>query len=1600
MISKFQISQKLIGREKEISELSGIFKSVAEGGNELALVSGYSGIGKTALIQEMRKLISLENGFFLTGKFNQFGGTLPYSAFRQAFNSLIKQILCESEEKLTKWREELQNAVGTNGQILIDIIPELENIIGKQPPIAKLNPTEALARFNILFHSFINVFAKKEHPLIIFIDDLQWSDSGAIKIIESLALSMNIRYFFLICAYRDNEVTKGHLLWHTINEIKGKKEIYDFHIEALNEESVNKIISNTLNSPEVKTKDLGSLVYKKTGGNPFFTSEFLKGLHRDNYLNFNPKAEEWEWNLNDINKAEISSNVVAFMIERVKKLPGKTKNVLQLAACIGNSFDLKTLKMVNQKSFVETTDALWEAVKQEIIIPQQSAYKVVHNIEEKDYKAGTEINIDITYKFQHDRLQQAFHSLLTEERKKEVHLLIGRLLLKKESKKVKEEKIIEIVNHINIGVGLIQGPKEKEDLVQLNLKAVKKAKLATAYQTAWQSIQTAMNLLPKNSWKKQYETAFDVYYEYVECAYLCREIKEGENKVEILLKNVRDKFDYTKVLLMQTIQYCSLEKHELAVRASLKGLAVLGVKMPFKPSKFTIIKEVILAKLYLRKKSIADLINKPIITNPTSAMIIKLCFEVGPIATVIGNQNLTALAILKIFNITIREGLHKQAAGVFAVFGMVEAIQLHNTKRGNEFGQLALKLLEKDPNQVSKETVYFAYSLFVYCWLFDIQGTMKYFEKTVEEGLKVGNVNYVGYASKALIYPWCDINLEIVLENSQKHIALLQEIKALDSWRVSMILYNFMLNLTGNLQPKDKLSLDSSSFREDENMQKIFEQKNISCTTQYYFIKMELAFYYEKYLEGLKYIDEALKILSSQKGQIWLKNFHFFAFLILVNIWPFENKKDNKKYWKVIEDCYKKMKSRAADAPANFLHHQLLMEAEMARCQGKRVEAEELYSQAIEEVNKRGYIRYAGICNELAAKFYLSIGQKQIAAMYMNEAYYNYTRWGAKAKLVQLKEKYSELFGQSFYQKIPAKESIQSETTSLGTTTTTKAKYLLDYETIMKASQAISAEINPEKMVQKIISTINENAGAQRTYLIIKSDNGEMILQGLEIGADLILLKDYKEVSQSIIQYVTRTKKPLVLSDASNDVTYLADPYIKKRAVKSIFCLPIIFQGELRGVIYLENNLVEGAFSEDRINAVKVLGTQAAISLENASFYTKLEHKVEKRTKELKEAKEEAEKANHYKSTFLAQMTHDLRTPLHVVNGVLDLLSRFKEIQKNKEVLKPIDIALKSGERQLNLVNSILDLSKIESGKMEMNMEDFPLNDLFIGIEEQVKTLLHTKPVEFVLENTLEKENLIMRADKTRLGQVITNLLSNATKFTEKGEIRLTVSQGSMVLQFTISDTGIGMSPENCKRVFESYVMVESDLQKKHKGTGLGLSICKGFVEAHNGEIQVESELKKGAKFSFSIPWTKTVAKKAEIEELHKKIEINYEKLKVKKVLMIDDDHFNLEFAKMILEGKLKYELVDSGKKALENTKKEKYDLILLDLNMPEMDGRETFKAIRRQGIDTPIIALTAEAMKGTKEELEKMGFDGYLSKPFKEKELLEFLAKEFGLVK
>ncbi|NET42491.1 AAA-like domain-containing protein, partial [Okeania sp. SIO2B3] len=1171
---------------------------------------------------------------------------IPYSAISQAFQELIRKLLSEPEITLQTWKTQILEALGNNGQIIIDVIPELEKIICQQPAVEQLGKTESQNRFNLFFQRFLSVFCQKEHPLVIFIDDLQWADLPSLRLIEQLMSDDDNQYFLLIGAYRDNEVNSTHPLIHTLEKIQTTQvAVSEITLEPLTINNINQLIAETLSCAKEITKPLAELVAKKTGGNPFFLTQLLSSLYQEKFLVFNPDRPQdsqqsyWQWNIKEIESVSITDNVVDLMVRKIEKLDEKTQQVLKLAACIGNKFNLEILAIVNNKSQTVTANELQSALQEGLIFPLKNNYKVplLWNSEDLSNKLSENYFEDskyIPYKFLHDRVQQAAYSLIPAAEKKQVHLQIGRLLLKNLEEDELQKKVFDVVNQLNEGSALITDQLEKNELAKLNLEAGKKARTSTAYESALKYLDNGSELLTENSWQNQYELTLELHINTLEALYFNNKWEQIEELSANTLQMTKGVLDKVKVYELLIFYYFAKFESEKAIDTAVKALGKLGIKISQKVVSENEIKHRIKyqnLELLLKEKNINDLADLPQMTEPYKLAAISILQSITS-ASVTTNFSLFVEIVLTQLNLCLNYNNPPEAAAIYAYYGMLLCAVMGDINNGYQFGKLSLKLLEKYYTPKLETVVIYLYYGYIWHWKEQINKKVarENLINALQQGINTGKNEHVCYISSAScnfnFFGGC--NLEKLEEYFSKHAKLVKKINQEYAIKFTEIFRRTIVNLRNIGKDKNYLLIGNSKEKEKKSLQEYINTKNQWLLFFYYFGKMFIFYFLKDSYKAFKNSQYAKKIVIVVIGAVSFPlQQNFYSSLACLAHYNNCDTEQRKELLEQVEKNQEDMKIWAGHCRENCQHKYDLVEAEKARILGQTLQAQELYDRAIEGAEKYEFIHEEALAYERAAEFYLALDRKKIGQLYLRNAHHCYIRWGAKAKVKQLEEEYPQyLLG------VVNQKKSKGISTTISTSETDGE--VLDLTTVIKASQAISGEINLEKLLHNLMKIVIENAGAQTGFLILdREDNWVIEAQGKIDSDEVTILQSIpiefvdSETSipilpTTIINYVARSQENIVLKDAAHEGQFINDPYIIATQTKSILCIPLINQNQLRGIVYLENNLTTDTFTTKRVELLKILSAQAAISIDNSRLYQTLEQRVEERTKELSQTLE------------------------------------------------------------------------------------------------------------------------------------------------------------------------------------------------------------------------------------------------------------------------------------------------------------------------------------------------------------------------------------------
>jgi PAS domain S-box-containing protein len=1177
------IPEKLYGRAREIETLLAVFDLVVTSGRpELVLVSGYSGIGKSSVVNELQKVLAGPRGLFASGKFDQYKRDIPYSTLVQAFQTLVRPLLGKSEAELTSWRDTLREALEPNGRLMVDLVPELSLIIGDQPPVPELAPQDAQRRFQLVFRRFIGVFARREHPLALFLDDMQWLDAATLDLLEDLLTWSDLQHLMLIGAYRDNEVDTAHPLTRKLDAIRrAGAQVEEIRLAPLARDDLMQLIADALRCETKRAAPLAQLVHDKTAGNPFFVIQFLYALVEEDLLTFDAEAARWCWDLDRIDAKGYTDNVVDLVVGKLARLPAETQVALQQLACLGNIAEIEMLSIVLGASEDEVHAALWEAVRQQLIERLTGAYRFIH-----------------------DRVQEAAYSLIAEERRAKAHLLIGRVLVAQTPPEQRQESIFEIVNQLNRGAALITSREEREQLAELNLIAGQRAKASTAYSSALTYLVAGTALLAEDSWECQHELAFSLEINRAECEFLTGALADAEQRLAALSTAATSTVERAGVACLRVDLYVTLDQSSAAVAVGLDYLRHLGIEWSPHPTEQEVRREYERIWSTLGDRPIEVLVDLPLMRDAASLATLDVLTKLAaPFEYT--DANLLSLAICRMVNLSLEHGNSDRSCFAYVWLGVIAGPHFGNYKAGFQFGQLGYDLIEERGLRRFPARTYMCFGNFVLPWTKHVRAGRDLVRRAFEAANKDGDLTYASYCGNQLNTnllaagdPLVDVQRE-----AENGLAFAQ--KARFAFGIDLITPQLGLIRTLRGLTPTFGCLDDTQFNEHGMERRFSENPDLAFAECWYWIrKLQARFFAGDYAGALDSSSRAQRLLWTSPSKFEIAEYHFYG--ALSHAASCESAAAGHR-WQHVEALvahHRQLEIWAANCPENFENRAALVGAEIARIEGRALDAMELYEQAIRSAQANGFVHNEALAYELAARFYAARGFAQIAHVYLRNARYGYLRWGAAGKVGQLDELYPHL-----RQEVP----VPDPTSTIGAPVEH-----LDLATVIKISQAVSSEMVIEKLIDTLMRTAIEQAGAERGLLILSRGAEQRIEAEATTGGDTVVvqLRDQRVTAavlpETVLHYVLHTRESVILDDAATQPPFAADPYIRDRQARSILCLPLITQAKLIGVLYLENNLAPRVFAPARIAVLKLLASQAAIALENARLYSDLEQREAK----------------------------------------------------------------------------------------------------------------------------------------------------------------------------------------------------------------------------------------------------------------------------------------------------------------------------------------------------------------------------------------------------
>ncbi len=1205
---RFQVSQKLYGRNAEMKTIFETYNRTRIGSDEILMLPASAGIGKTFLVQEFHKAVTRNKGFFVSCKFGEFQRSTSYSALFKAFKDPLREILAEKEFRVRHWKEKLLSALGSNAQLIIDVIPELEFIIGKQKPVKKTDPISSTNRFNRVFLKFIRALCEKDNPLVLFLDDLQWVDLSSLKLLESIMADEEGRYFFVIGAYRDDAVDATHPLMSTLNLIRETKgnRILNLILNPLELDDITHLIAKTLFCDSDSIKPLAELVLNKTDGNPLYIHQFLAALYDESLLSFDTKRKSWDYDSDKIQDFGIPSNMAELLMRKLKELLPEAQHLLRFSSCIGYCFDPGLLSQLTQIAVPEIRKMLIPAVEAGLVLPVADAQLSSLGDEADDVS-------NQMFEFQHSRVQQTVYETIDIQDRKEIHLKIGRLLKKTVRKGNLNDNVFDTVYNLNIASNLIDGPQERIDLARLNLIAGSQARKAAAIEPAYIYYRKGLELIGEDCWQADYDLALDLYTGAIEASGLGGHENKMETWFALVKKHARTLLDQIPVYRNVIQTYTSQNKLLQALETARTILHALGLPLPKKPTTDDARKAFEEVQEHLTDKNVDNLATLPEMTDPNMRGAMKILTSTA-MAAYGANYPLALMLLCKEMDITMQYGSTAESAFSFCGYGAMVSKIGGNIESGYRISQMAFKVISRFNAKEIQSQVLHAFCLVVSHQKQLLRETLETSLTGYENGMESGDFENAGlnlYCHSMHLF-FAGENLHTAAKKMAENENTIRKIKQPIALMFNDIFQQAVLNL---LEPSEKpWILSGSAYQEHMTKPQHYIASTWLARIYTSLVKLMYCYLFEEYEQAIKitnlYENEIDSNLSY--GAFSVSVFNFYDSLVRLSIYSSASTQQQKQILKKVAENQDKLKKWSKHAPMNYLNKFQLVEAERFRIQGQDMMAETHYDLAIKTAKEYKFIHEEAMANELAAKFWIDKTKQDVAIPYMQRAYHGYALWGARRKTSQLEKKYSHFFRGTL-----GAEGLLPSYSDQPTAWSKKEVENLDLSTMIKASHAISGEIQLDKLLTTLIQVVIENAGAQTGFLIMESQ-GKLLVEAcgtIEKGGTVVqpaIPVEEGNIAISIIEHVALTREVVVLDDAFDDSSFAKDPHIQSQRSKSVLCSPILYKAKMIGLFYLENQLIAGVFTPERLKVLQVIAAQIAISIENAKLFTEVKEAEKK----------------------------------------------------------------------------------------------------------------------------------------------------------------------------------------------------------------------------------------------------------------------------------------------------------------------------------------------------------------------------------------------------
>lgn len=1192
--AEFRVNDGIYGREKELRILLDEFEHTLTGHAGMVLLEGYSGIGKTSLVKEIVKPVFVNGGCFISGKFDQYQRDIPYSGITQALEKWVSFVLAEDEQGLRAWQTTLKECLGENGAVITGIAPGIERIIGPQAAMPELGSDHARIRFNDAVRNFFRAIAREGSPMVLFLDDMQWADYASVELLKVLFdKDAGIAYFMVITAYRGQELGADHPFAVATRKIEDERgKLPHITLEPLGMESVSRMLADILHLQESEVDEITSLVLKKTRGNPFYIRYFLEALRSENLLYYVTEKSRWSWDIGKIRHQSVTENVADLLTKSFARYSEETMRVLANASVIGEEFSFKLLSESLTIPFEKVLEHLQELLRDELILPADDWQKGYFSIAITLGQAQ-----DFRFRFSHDRVRDHIYSGIPEEEKKAIHLKVGRILWHQVDQNDSNDVVFETIVHLNKAVELVTDPSERIGIARLNYHAGLRAKNGGAYQEAIEFFQTAIALLPADAWKQHYQLALDIYSETSATAYSGMDLDLLFHACDIVFENARHPYEKLTAVKSLILYYDGVVDDKKKVLSTLRAfLKQLNIKIPENPGNLTVLRKLLYVRIVLSRKTDEQILQMPSVSSPRIRAAIQL-LSLGLPAAYRGYQTLYVIMAMEALMLDLKYGHQEESAFLYALFSVISLAAFNDIKTAKRFHKISLEILSRFGNNKELPAVYSA-----------IYVGAGYLSESVEEILERYNRAFLAarengnhlWAATILSLRssrsfWAGINLNKLQREIEGEDQVFRNLDQKNFYTWEKMVQQAVACMQGNAD--DPSELNGAWYNDTLDV----EGGHTSMYASYYAMKYYLASIFDQQEAAQKYARQMHKYLQDSNAEYTTMMFRLHESVFdAVNIAEGAARKKPRNsvsyFRKLTEAC-----------PDNFEGSVELIQGAFAWAEKRHNEAEKLFITAAQKTGRRGCEPLKALSYELAGRQAIQAGLPEKASHYLRLCVAAYTTWGAHGKVRRLYDKHAAILNKQW---LPSEQS----QTILGTLNTANLGENIDFLSILKASRAMLGEIALDKLLEQLMRIVLENGGATRG-LIFLENNGKWSIEGEAEGETGVFniqvlqgisMDSRKHFPESVINYVINTKEAIALENASGEGTFTNDPYVVANHLLSVLCLPLVNQGKLSAILYLENNLAAGAFSDQKNEVLKILSSEIAISIENARLYYNL----------------------------------------------------------------------------------------------------------------------------------------------------------------------------------------------------------------------------------------------------------------------------------------------------------------------------------------------------------------------------------------------------------